>query len=171
MPLEGFHSLADERIVRTLSTHWIKYVAPTFAFLIVLSASVALLAGADALHTNADGMSFILLFSGLILTYLSVHWYFHTLLSEAMEDVIITTKRIIWIKESLFAVDDMRQIPLDRIQGVEARKHGLAQTILGYGTLWFDTGGTGTAEKNAMMNLVPHPNRIAGEINQLLRLK
>jgi len=116
-------------------------------------------------------LSKILLFLGLILTYLSLHWYFHKLLSEAMEDIVITTKRIIWIKEALFTVDEMRQIPLGNIQGVEARKHGILQTVLGYGTLWLDTGGTTTADANAQIDQVPHPNRVAGEINKLLRLK
>jgi|GEM_PF-2490406 hypothetical protein len=37
--------------------------------------------------------------------------------------------------------------------------------------LWFDTGGTITTDANAIIDQVPHPNRVAGEINQLLRLK
>ena len=161
----------DETIVRTFSTHWIKYVRPTAIFLIVVSASTTMLFGAGATTQSAPLLSYTLLFLGLILTYLALHWYFHKLLSEAMEDIIITTKRIIWIKESLFRYDDMHQIPLERIQGVEATKHGIFQTVLRYGNLWFDTGGTTTGDESAMMDQVPHPNRIARDINQLLKLK
>lgn len=165
----GFHSLAHEKIVRAFSTHWIKYVAPVAVFVIVLSASIAMLVIAG-LTTELIWVSRGLLFAGLIFLNLSVHWFFHRLLSEAMEDIVITTKRIIWIKESLFAIEDVRQIPLDKIQGVEAKKVGLSQTVLRYGTLWFDTGGTVTIDKNATISQVPHPNDVARQINQLLRI-
>lgn len=168
---ESFHSPREENIIRAFSTHWIKYVAPTLAFVIVISASIAMLVAAGLSANSSTLLSHTLLFLGLVLTYLSLHWYFHKLLSEAMEDIVITSKRIIWIREALFAVDEMRQIPLANIQGVEARKRGILQTVLGYGTLWLDTGGTITADANAIIDQVPHPNRVAGEINKLLRLK
>ena len=170
-PAGSFRSPVDEEIVRAFSTHWIKYVAPTCAFSIVIAASSAMLIAAGLTSSSAPLFSQVLLFLGMILTYLSLHWFFHKLLSEAMEDIVITSKRIIWIKEALFTVDEMRQIPLDKIQGVEARKHGLLQTVLGYGNLWLDTGGTDTSDINAIIDQVPHPNRVAGEINKLLRLK
>lgn len=168
---ENFRSPAEEDIVRAFSTHWIKYVTPSCIFVIVISASSAMLVAAGMSASSSPILTHVLLFLGLILTYLSLHWYFHKLLSEAMEDIVITTRRIIWIKEALFAVDEMRQIPLSNIQGVEARKHGIFQTVLGYGNLWLDTGGTVTTDENAIIDQVPHPNRVAGEINKLLRLK
>lgn len=168
--IEGFRSLADEKIVRAFSTHWIKYVAPTSVFFIVLTASIIMLTGA-AFSSAVSWLTGILLFAGIIFLYLSVHWFFHRLLSEAMEDIVITTKRIIWIRESLFAIEDVRQVPLDNIQGVEAKKIGFWQTVLRYGTLWFDTGGTVTVDKNAIITQVPHPNGVAKQINQLLQLK
>ena len=100
--------------------------------------------------------------------YLGHHWFFHKILGEVMEDIIITDERIIWMKESLFQVNEMRQIPLNKIRGVEARKHGLLQTLLGYGQLWFDTGGTEAQDENAIMDQVPSPNEVAKNINQLL---
>ena len=93
------------------------------------------------------------------------------MLGEAMEDVILTNKRVIWIHESLFQQDTMRQVPLEKIQGVEVRKAGMLQTILGFGSLWFDTGGTTTHDVGASLHLVPRPHRIARIINQLLKLK
>lgn len=168
---ESFHSPSEENMVRAFSTHWVKYVAPTLVFSIVICASISMLVAAGLSANSSTVLSHILLFLGLILTYLALHWYFHKLLSEAMEDIVITTKRIIWIREALFSVDEMRQIPLGNIQGVEARKIGIFQTVLGYGTLWLDTGGTVTSDANAIIDQVPHPNRVAGEINRLLRLK
>lgn len=118
---------------------------------------------------NSPLIAIVILFIGMILMYLVVHWFFHRLLSEAMEDIIVTTKRVIWIKEALFQIDDVRQIPLTNIQGVETLKHGPLQTILRYGSLWFDTGGTTTSDQNAIMTQVPHPNNVAREINTIIR--
>ncbi len=171
MSAGDFQSPNEEGIVYAFSTHWIKYIGPTCIFLIVISASASMLVGAGITSDNSPILSYFLLFLGLILTYLSLHWFFHKLLSEAMEDITITTRRIIWIKEALFSIDEMRQIPLDGIQGVEARKLGIFQTVLGYGSLWLDTGGTDTSDANTIIDQVPHPNRIAGEINRLLRHK
>ncbi len=116
-------------------------------------------------------MSYGLLFSGLLLTHFGNHFLFHRLLSEALEDIIITTRRVIWLRKSLFQYDNMHQIPIDKILGVEARKHGILQTILGYGSLWFDTGGTEASDESAIIIQVAHPNRLARDINQLLQLK
>ena len=158
-----------EKIVLSISTHWIKYVLPTTIFLIILTASTSFFIISNIATESSDIIAIITLFLGMILMYLVMHWYFHKILSEAMEDIIITTKRIIWIKESLFQIDDVRQIPLANIQGVEAKKHGISQTILRYGSIWFDTGGTITNDQNAMMDQVPHPNDVARKINTIIR--
>lgn len=161
----------QEKIIQALSTHWIKYVAPTFMFSVVLFAAIAMLASAEIFSMLEEQLSgSIVIFIGVVLLYIAHHWFFHKLLSEAMEDIIITDKRVIWMKELLFCCNEMRQIQLQNIQGVESRKRGLSQTILGYGTVWFDTGGTETSDENARMDMVPHPNRIARQINQLREL-
>ncbi|MCA9371101.1 MAG: PH domain-containing protein [Candidatus Peregrinibacteria bacterium] len=159
-----------EHIVRALSTHWVKYVMPTVMAMLLVAGISGIFMAALALHSALPIIANSLFIGGVLLACLVHHWYFHRLLSEAMEDIVITTKRVIWIKEALYQTDDMRQIPLDNIQGVETKKHGLAQTILGYGTLWFDTGGTVTYDENAIMDMVPHPNSVARDINQLLKL-
>lgn len=142
---------------------------PTVIFIIMIIASTTFFAISKMSADEYPVIATSILFIGLIFTYLILHWYFHKLLSEAMEDIVVTTKRVIWIKESLFQVDEVRQIPLDKIQGVEAQKHGITQTVLHYGSLWFDTGGTTTADQNAIMDQVPHPNDVAREINTLIR--
>lgn len=168
-PISKF-SADDEHIVRTFSTHWVKYSLPIIIVAIVGSAGAFILFSAAMTSESNPWVSILFLFAGLIVLYLAHHWFFHRILGEAMEDIIITNHRIIWIVESLYRIDEQRQIPLDKIQGVEAVKMGVFQNVLGYGSIWFDTGGTTTHDANAMINQVPHPNRIARDINQLLGL-
>ena len=134
------HSPEDEYIVRTFSTHWVKFTMPIIILIIVLSFGIFTLLSARAVSDGNSWLSITFLFVGLIVLYLAHHWFFHRILGEAMEDIIITNHRIIWIVESLFQVDEQRQIPLEKIKGVEALKNGIAQNVLGYGSIWFDTG-------------------------------
>lgn len=162
---------SNEQLVAALSTHWVKYVFPSFVFCMLLAANMAIVYASRVVAQAYPEVSMAFIFLNTITLFFLHHWLFHKLLSEAMEDIIITNKRVIWIEESLYCCDNMRQIPLDKIQGVEAEEHGILQTVLGYGTLWFDTGGTITKDSNATMKLVPHPHRLARDINQLLNLK
>lgn len=160
---------SNERIIMAISTHWIKYVLPTIIFFIVFSASTTFFILSGIIANDSPMMALVTLYTGMVLMYLVVHWYFHKLLSEAMEDIVVTSKRVIWIKEALFQIDEVRQIPLNNIQGVESQKRGILQTILRYGCLWFDTGGTITTDQNAIMTEVPHPNDVARQINTIIR--
>lgn len=159
----------NEQLIRAFSTHWVKYVQPITIFVIVMLSSTAVMFAAYLMRESVWPIAMGFFMASTVFIMLAHHWFFHTLLSEAMEDVIITSERIIWIKEALYQMDDMRQIPLENIQGVEAAKRGLSQTILHYGTVWFDTGGTGTSDENAKLTRVPHPNRVAREINELIQ--
>ncbi len=170
MNKSDFRPENNEKLILSISTHWIKYILPTLIFAIVFSASTSFFVLSAIVAEESTMIALFILFTGMILMYLVLHWYFHRLLSEAMEDIIVTTKRVIWIREALFQVDEVRQIPLDNIQGVESQKHGILQTVLHYGSLWFDTGGTNTADQNAIMQQVPHPNDVAKKINAILRL-
>ena len=87
-----------------------------------------------------------------------------------MVDVIITNKRLILLQGTLWVSDDMHEVHLSRIRAVEAHKHGLLQNILGYGSLWFDTGGS-DIESGRMIRLVPHPHRKAREIMKLFKFR
>lgn len=84
-----------------------------------------------------------------------------------MEDVIITNHRFIYLESNLWSMDEMQEISLREIKGVEAKKHGLLQNIFRYGRISFDTGGT---DMNARtFNLIPHPDRKARLITSLLQ--
>jgi len=156
-----------ERLIGSFGTHWVKYIAPTFvyALLMLIILTLFLLASLIAGYSGTFGnVSYFFVFALLVGIH---HWYFHKILSEYMMDIVITTKRFIFLRCNLFLSDDAHEISLDRILAVEAKKRGLIQNILSYGTLWFDTGGT--SDKGPTIPLVPHPHHTVKEVMSLLR--
>ncbi|PIR48479.1 hypothetical protein COU80_04475 [Candidatus Peregrinibacteria bacterium CG10_big_fil_rev_8_21_14_0_10_55_24] len=158
----------NERLIDSFGTHWMKYVTPTFVYVLLMLIIVLLFVFSQFLtgYSHASGaVAYFFTFALLVGIH---HWYFHRILSEYMMDIVVTTKRFMFLRCNLFLSDDTHEISLDRILAVEAKKRGIIQNILGYGTLWFDTGGTST-DKGPIIPLVPHPHRRVREIMSLLR--
>lgn len=158
-----------ERLVDAFSTHWIKYAMPVFVSVVLLLTSAFLIyvSGLSAHHIM--WLSHITLLLALVLLLMAHHWFFHRVLSDGMDDVIITDRRIIFLDSSLWFRDDMQEIALAQIRAVEARKRGILQNIFHYGSLWFDTGGSAIGG-GKVIPLVPHPHRKAKEILALLKM-
>lgn len=156
--------------MNAFSTHWIKYVGPGVLFALLIGTSVLLfsLAGMSAHHEET--LSHLSFFAALVLMLITHHWFFHRILSEAMVDILITSKRVISMRDSLFFREDMHEFKLEHIRAVEAQEHGVIQNIFHYGTLWFDTGGSGM-DSVACIIQVPHPHRKAKTIMQVLQMK
>lgn len=153
-----------ETLLSAVSTHWIKYINKAlFCHLLLLIGILLLVIGA-IIHQQLPfiGMSVVSLGAALIL--LSHHVLFHKLLSENMIDIIMTNERIIYFNDCLFTMNDEHEIPLDRIAGVEVQQRGLIPNLLGYGILWFDTGG-GSVDLKRSIPHVPHPDQLARIIN------
>ena len=91
-------------------------------------------------------------------------------MSESMDDIIITNRRLIYFDNTLLLYDTMHEVQLTHIRGVEATKRGIFQNLLNYGTLWFDTGGSSVSGARTIP-LVPHPQRKAKTIMHLLEMK
>ena len=64
---------------------------------------------------------------------------------------------------SRFAVES-RNVPMDRIQGVEVERHGLLRRILGYGSVILKTSAL---EGELVLRDVTAPDRLAAEIGRL----
>lgn len=160
----------DEELIDCFSTHAVKYVRPTFFYLLMGGVSVLLFYFAGlSMHHNM-WLSYFTFLVALIVLYASHHRFFHKILSEGMDDVVITNKRLIFLDAHLWFRDDMHEVTLDRVRAVEARKHGLLQNLLRYGTLWFDTGGS-EIKSGRIIPLVPHPHSKAKMITDLLEMK
>jgi hypothetical protein len=159
-----------ERLIYTDSTHWIKYVLRTLKYLLFSIMGVILLAISTMLVRISLPVFATPSLIGVFMLLFFHHKYFHYLLSEAMNDIIVTDERVIYFNDCLFLCDDEHEIPLEKVAAVEVQQHGFLQNVLNYGVLWFDTGG-GTIDLKRSIPNVPHPDHIADIITPLLKEK
>ena len=150
-----------EHILAVVNEHWVKYVLPVviFAFLFGISLLLFILAGMSAHHYT--WLSHATYYGALLLFFLTLHWFFMMLLSESLDRIIITNKRLMRVQYRLIFHEDILEISFEKMKTVDARKHGLLQNLLGYGSLHFET-------KLASVSLIPHPNRVARIIQEAM---
>ncbi len=149
-----------ETLIVAINDHWIKFVVPVCIYMLLAGISVVLflLAGATAYHYAwfTSGVYLV----ALLLFLVTHHWFFAMLLSEANERILVTDKRVIHRQMRLFVYDDINEFSFDKMKTVEARKKGFLQNVLQYGSLVF--------EKSFEIKLVPHPDRVARQIEQAM---
>lgn len=151
-----------EHVVKVTDEHWIKYVVPVTIslFLFVIALLLFMLAGITAHHyAFLSAGTFI---AALFLFLVTLHWFFMVLLSESLDKIIITNKRLMRVQYRLIFHEDILEISFEKMKTVDARKHGILQNLLHYGTLYFET-------KLAAVPLIPHPNRIARIIQEAMQ--
>ncbi len=153
---------SPERIVLVTNEHWVKFVAPTVIaiFLFSISFLLFLLAGMSAHHYM--WLSHATYVAALVLSLLTLHWFFMILLSEALDRIIVTNKRLMRIQYRLIFHEDILEVSFEKMKTVDARKHGLIQNLLHYGTLAFETN-------KAFVRLVPRPNHVAHAIQEAMK--
>lgn len=154
---------SGETIIRVMSEHWIKYVFPVCLYLVLTAVSVLLFLFAGMTAHHQTWLSYAAFIAALLLFLIAHHWFFVKLLSESMTHIVITTRRVIWLRESLFVHERMMEYAFEKMKTVEAGKQGLLQTILRYGTISFEGG--------AAIPFVPHPNRAVKDIEQAMGLR
>ena len=152
----------SERILLVTNEHWVKFVAPTVVavFLLAISILLFLLAGMSSHHYM--WLSHATYLSALLLFLLTMHWYFMILLSESLDRIIVTNKRLMRTQYRLIFHEDTLEINFDIMRSVEANKEGLIQNLLHYGTLSFEND-------KAFVRLVPRPNHVARAIRDAMR--
>lgn len=156
------HSIIGEHVVRVTDEHWVKYVIPAMisVFLFAIAVLLFLLAGFTAHHSV--WLSHAAYISALVLSLVTLHWFFMVLLSESLDKIIITNRRLLRVQYRLIFHEDILEVSFEKMKTVDARKHGFFQNLLHYGTLYFET-------KLAAVPLVPHPNRIARVIQDAMQ--
>lgn len=107
--------------------------------------------------------AYIVFFTGFAIVLCTYHALFHTLLSAYATVIILTTKRVVHFRQQLFFVDDREEIQLERMHTVQARQRGLLQSLLHYGSIWFDS--------MEHLSHIAHPHRTAKEIARVLGMK
>lgn len=154
--------LQGEKLIDVVSTHWMKYFRPTLVLLITVPFAVFLLYLPVSGLVDGVILSHVFFFAGTSLLILATHWGFHRLLSEAMVDIIITNRRIVYLCNTLLTQDIMREYHMERLRTVEGEKDGFSENIFGYGTLTMSTEGGGG--EDARIDLVPKPNELSQQI-------
>lgn len=150
-----------EHVVKVTDEHWVKYVVPTIisAFLFAIALLLFALAGMTAHHYV--WLSHLTYIAALFLFLITFHWFFMTLLSESLDKIIITNRRLLRVQYRLIFHEDILEVTFEKMKTVDAQKHGLIQNLFHYGTLYFET-------RLAAVPLVPHPNRIARIIQEAM---
>lgn len=151
----------NERLIKVSGEHWIKYVLPVAMAICLFSIAVFLLflAGLSAIHEMwVSHASFI---TGMALLLFTHHWFFMTLLGEALDGIIITNKRLIRTKCRLIFHEDFLEVSFEKMKTVDSEKRGILQNLFHYGTLMFENN-------KATIRLVPRPNHIAHLIQEAM---
>ncbi len=151
-----------ETLVALTSEHWIRFVGPVLLAVVLTGTAVLLylLAGVTAHHN--DLLSDLALLGGTVLLLLAHHWVFMTLLGDSLDCIIVTDRRLLRIQYTPILHEDILEISFEKMKTVDARKQGLVQNVLNYGTLYFET-------KLATIPMVPHPNRLARVIQDAMQ--
>lgn len=156
--------LEDEKLIKAVSTHWMKYARPLFFITILIPVGIAVISIPGVLFGQFQIGGYIPFFIGLLLLTIVVHWGFQRMLNESMINVIITNRRVIYLHSSPLLRDVIREFHMERIRAVEGKKIGLFQNILNYGSLSVNTEGSGFNEKDSIVNFMPRPNEYSQKI-------
>lgn len=150
-----------EYLVKIANEHWVKYVVPSTmaVFLFVIAMFLFVFSGISADNMWLSHSAYI---AALLLFLVTFHWIFMVLLSESLDRIIITNRRLICVQYRLIFHEDILEVSFEKMKTVDARKQGLLQNLLHYGTLVFES-------KLATVRLVPHPNRIARIIQDAMQ--
>lgn len=159
-----------ERLVAAFSTHWIKYIAPITIYVILMILTFIIYLLAQLAGNAAPWLAITSFLVGFLLMLSVHHWFFHRAFSEFMMLAIITSRRFVFLRDTILVRDDMHEISLERILAVRAKKRGIIQNILDYGSLWFDTGGT-TMENSPIIPQISHPHYKVKIIMKLMRME
>ncbi len=150
-----------ERLVDITYEHWVRFVGPILlgAALLGISALLYVLAGITAHHSM--WLSHMALVAGMLLFTFTLHWFFMVLLGDALDCILITNKRLLRLQYIPLFHEDILEISFEKMKTVEARKIGVLQNILRYGTLYFET-------RLASVPYVSHPNAVARTIQETM---
>ena len=154
----------DERLIVSLRSHWMIFL-PLILTVIPLGLCIGLMwLGFFFGLSTTGGMASV--GAAMLLSTLTLHWFFHWLLSVRLNMILITNRRILFLFGTLWLDDELHEIILQRVEAVEVRKRGLLQNIFDYGDLWFDTGGSNIAESQTIP-FFPHPYHWAKELSRI----
>lgn len=151
---------SNESLLLISPEHWIKYVFPCFLYIVLMGGAALILYGAIVSAPSSFAVSAMLFLVGLVILFVTQHWFFWFLLAESQAHIIVTNKRVISIRESLLWREEMVEVSFEKMKTVESYKQNFLQYVLNYGALQFESA---TAIRH-----VPHPGTMAKQIEQAM---
>ncbi len=155
-------SAGSEQVLKVTDEHWVKYVVPVMIALFLFTVAILLFLLAGVSAYDYMWLSHAAYIAALLLFLVTFHWIFMVLLSESLDRIIITNRRLIRVQYRLIFHEDILEVSFEKMKTVDASKQGLLQNLLHYGTLSFEV-------TKARVPLVPHPNRIARIIQDAMQ--
>ncbi|HLD63919.1 MAG TPA: hypothetical protein VI913_03450 [Candidatus Peribacteraceae bacterium] len=158
------NTFTGEKISAVLNEHWVKYVFPSVMYaLLLLISSLLLFLSVYVVHPYT-WLSHLTFISGLVLFLITHHWFFMVLLSECLDRIIITNRRLIRLQYRMILHEDVLEVSFQFMKTVDAQKEGPLQNIFNFGSLVFENN-------KARVSLVPHPNRVAERIERAMEAR
>lgn len=154
---------SSERLIRFARPHWVTHVFPVFLAVVLLTASVVLLLMSGMALTHQSWIAAVAFFGGLSVLLITLHWFFVRMLSDSMEQILITDKRIVHLQLRLLLHEMTHEISFEKMKTVSATKNGFLQNVLSYGSLKFEGGSE--------VRYVAHPNAVVKDIEQAMGLR
>lgn len=139
----------DEAVVTIIRKHWITYVWPLAASIVVIGVIIGFV---DFFFRSSTGATIWFVILGAALLFAGYHWLIHY-----FDSFIITDIRIIDIDQRGLFKRTVSETTFDKVQDVTYSIVGIMATALDYGTVSVQTGG---AEGKIELDHVPHPRQV-----------
>lgn len=127
----------DENLMVFFRKHWVVLAKDFLYFgVFVIIVAIAILQFKNIQNVlRGNGEMELLFFMGFLAATVYFHRFFVNFLDYFLKIGIITDKRVIDHKKSLFLMDNMDSIDLSNIQNIELIKEGILPAILKYGDI------------------------------------
>jgi len=146
--------IEGEHPVLFINEHWVKYAKPILMALISWILYVICLSLGIVTSEISHVLSMFIIVSGHLLLLTFHHASFIGFINVSTQQVLITNRRILSIRQKLWISDNITDIPLWRISSVQVQKKGFLQQVLDYGSLILNRGELPNVER------VPNPHAV-----------
>lgn len=155
----------DDEIVLIIKKHWIKYLAVLTIAIFMLSIPAI---GTYLLIINLNDLSLLAVLSitsGIGLSLLALNaMLFYSFVDYYLDMTVVTSKKVIDIKQHGFFNQATEEVHLSDIESVEAKIKGIIPYYLDYGDIYIHT-----ADESAtfIVTNIPNPNAVTRKIIEL----
>jgi uncharacterized membrane protein YdbT with pleckstrin-like domain len=168
--MEEFDLEPGEQVLRTVRTHWFVLAASLLPFALLAVLPQILFAAFEWIVQMGEGASpYPLpavgpgLYRAVHGTWLLLLWTaaFNTFTQYYLNHWIVTTLRVVRVRQRAFFDREVSSFLLARVQDVETRVHGIVADLLGFGSVRVQTAGNdddfsldGIANPTGMRDLI-----------------